>query len=233
MQQHYSVKQNHYGAWISSFLLLSILSVLPITTIAATPQQQLTQNKKETWAEFIQNHPKLSVEYQYPSLKQEQQKPVQIANSSGDDSTTTIKIPASTAIILRVTDSLSSKNATETSTVNFVVLSDVKVKDLVVIKAGTAAKAQVSVIDKAGYVGTAGKILISDFSTRSTDGTFIPLQGTISNQASSKVVISCALSLIVCPLFLLMKGKDAVVPAGTEKTVYTASDIEVKLPQVP
>lgn len=206
---------------------MSILSVLPITTIAATPQQQLTQNKKETWAEFIQNHPKLSVEYQYPSLKKQQQ-PVQIANTSSDEPT--IKIPASTAIILRVTDSLSSKNATEASTVNFIVLSDVKVKEVVVIKAGTTAKAQVSAIDKAGYVGTAGKILISDFSTRSIDGTFIPLQGTISNQASSKVVISCALSLIVCPLFLLMKGKDAVVPAGTEKTVYTASDIEVKLP---
>jgi hypothetical protein len=211
--------------WISSFLLLSILSAVPLTMIAATPSKTNSkQRQQETWAEFIQNHPKLTVEYRYPSL---QQKPIQIAND-GDEPT--IKIPASTAVVLRVTDSLSSKNATEASTVNFVVLSDVKVKETVVIKAGTTAKAQVSAIDKAGFVGTAGKILISDFSTRSTDGTFIPLQGTISDQASSKVVISCALSLIVCPLFLLMKGRDAVVPAGTEKTVYTASDIEVKLP---
>jgi hypothetical protein len=192
----------------------------------AAPSQSghQTVHKPETWAEFIEHHPKVSVEYRYPSLK-----PTKIANSSDEP---TIKLPAGTAVVLRAIESLSSQSLTEASTVTFRVLNDVKVNDVVIIKAGTKAQAQVSATDKAGFVGQSGKILISDFSTRSIDGTFIPLQGTVSNQASSRIVLSGVLSFFVCPLFLLMKGKEAVIPAGTEKTVFTAADVQVKTEQV-
>jgi hypothetical protein len=108
------------------------------------------------------------------------------------------------------------------------VLNDVKINDVVIIKAGTKAQAQVSAIDDAGFIGRSGKILISDFSTRAVDGGSIPLQGTVSSNASSRVVASLALSFFVCPLFLLMRGQEAIVPAGTEKTVFTAADVQVK-----
>lgn len=43
------------------------------------------------------------------------------------------------------------------------------------------------------------------------------------------MVISVVLSVLICPLFLLMKGDDAQVPAGITKTAYTVSDVYVKV----
>jgi hypothetical protein len=195
-------------------------------TIAASPQRDSQPlGKPQTWAKFIEQHPKVTVEYRYPSFN-----PIKIA-SNGDEQQSTVKLPAGTPVVLKVLTSLSSQTLTESSTVTFSVLNDVKVNDVILIKAGTKAQAQVSTINKAGLVGQSGKILISDFSTRTIDDTYVPLRGTVSSKANSRVVLSGVLSFIICPLFLLMRGKEAIIPAGTEKTVFTAADVELKMPQ--
>ena len=42
------------------------------------------------------------------------------------------------------------------------------------------------------------------------------------------MVLSIVLSVLICPLFLLMKGDEAQVLVGTTKTAYTVADVYVK-----
>jgi hypothetical protein len=48
-----------------------------------------------------------------------------------------------------------------------------------------------------------------------------------SQSGKDKVLLSGTLTVFICPAFLLMKGGQAVLPAGFEKTVYTNADVEV------
>lgn len=41
------------------------------------------------------------------------------------------------------------------------------------------------------------------------------------------MALSIVLSIIICPLFLLMKGGEATLPPNTTKTVYTVTDVYV------
>ena len=46
------------------------------------------------------------------------------------------------------------------------------------------------------------------------------------------MVLSIVLSAVICPLFLLMEGREAEVLAGTTKTVYTASDAYINTDKI-
>ncbi len=81
------------------------------------------------------------------------------------------------------------------------------------------------------YIGRSAKITINDFHTKGVDNSYIPLSTVIIEEPDDKMVLSIVLSVLLCPLFLLMKGKDAKIPAGTLKTIYTITDVYIK-PQV-
>ena len=49
----------------------------------------------------------------------------------------------------------------------------------------------------------------------------------LSSQGEDRMVLSIVLSVVICPLFLLMDGDTAMIPVGTTKTVYTVSDIYI------
>ena len=59
------------------------------------------------------------------------------------------------------------------------------------------------------------------------DNSYIPLSGSVSAKPDDKMVLSVCLGVLLCPLFLLMKGEDAQLQAGTQKTVYTVIPINV------
>ncbi len=180
----------------------------------------MLSDKRVSWQEFIEKHPNATVEYKYSESK----KLARIAASG-----LKAKLPAGSPVLIKITETVKASDATEGSTITFSVIQDVKIDNNIVVKAGSLGQAQVVAIEEPGRVGKAGKISITDFSVKAVDGTFIPLRGTISGKGSDKVVTSGLLAWVVCPLFLLMKGGDAIVPAGMEKTVYTAADAEVNV----
>ncbi|MDR1327267.1 MAG: hypothetical protein LBJ74_02535 [Heliobacteriaceae bacterium] len=166
--------------------------------------------------EFLQEFDEVTVKYEYPSLK------IAAANPYGT------VLPAGTPVVLRVMDTISSESLVTGSNVSFQIMQDVIVNDKVLIKSGAIANAQVSFAKRKNFAGNAGEITISDFSTRAVDGSFVPLTATINAQGNDKLVLSWGLGLFICPLFLLMKGDDGMIPAGTTKSVYTMADVSVK-----
>jgi len=202
---------------LASSLFLSSTG-LPAAIAASPPHHTVT------WQEFINNHPNPMVEYRYTKHQ-----PVRLVASNLANGSQKVRLSSGTPVIVKITEAINSGDATEGSSISFSVVQDVKVNDAVVIKAGSMGQAQITALEEAGRIGQSGKITITDFSVRAVDGSFIPLRGTITNKAADKMVTSGVLAWVICPLFLLMKGKEATIPAGLEKTTYTASDVDVTI----
>ena len=153
--------------------------------------------------------------------------PLTLAQPGTASVQSSIKIPNGTPVVLRLANEISSKTAMTGTQVDFRVVGDVKVNNTVVIKDGTIGHAQVASADKSGFIGSEGSIAISDFSVNAVDGARVPLAANLSQRGKDRQVLSIALGAFVCLPFFFLKGQDAIIPAGTEKTVYTASDVTV------
>lgn len=198
---------------IASFLLLAFYSVfsVPTTGIATT------STDTETLYDFIKNTKEITASYTYPSMK--------LAAAGAGKST----LAAHTPIIIRCTETISTRDIVSGGEVNFAVVNDVKdASGNILIKAGSLVTAQISFVKTKGMIGRSGEVTVTDFHTTAVDGTYVPLSGSVSARPDDKMTLSIVLSVLVCPLFLLLKGDDAQVPAGTTKTAYTISEVHIK-----
>lgn len=198
---------------ISSFLVVSFLALFSSPICAATPPK-----KSQNLYEFIKNTEEISAEYSYPSMK--------IASAAAGQ----VKLPAHTPIVIRCDETITTSNIVSGGTVKFSVVGDVRSNDgKILISAGTPVSATISFSSPRGMIGKSGTVTINDFHTNSVDGSYVPLSSSVTATPDDKMTLSIVLSVLVCPLFLLMKGDDAQVFAGTTKTAYTVSDVYVKV----
>lgn len=199
---------------IAVFLLISIISIFnnPLFATAQTTSENISLY------EFIKTTENIQASYNYPAMK--------ISTKATGKAT----LPAHTPIIIRCTETISTKDVVSGGTVNFAVVSDVKDNnDNILIKAGTPVTAEITFAKSKGMIGKSGEIIVNDFHTTAVDGTYIPLSGSVSARPDDKMTLSIVLSVLICPLFLLMKGKEAQVPAGTTKTAYTVTEVYIKV----
>ena len=198
---------------LASFLALSFMSlfVSPLSAGVAAQSDQMTLS------EFLKTTDKIEASYSYPSMR--------LSANSGGKST----LSAHTPIVIRCVDTITTKEIVSGGTVNFAVVADVKdANGNVLIKSGAPVTAQISFSKSKGMIGRSGEITVTDFSTTAVDGTYVPLSGSVSARPDDKMTMSIVLSVLICPLFLLMKGEEAVVPSGTQKTAYTVADVYIK-----
>lgn len=139
-----------------------------------------------------------------------------------------VTIPDGTEIDVVTTEELSSKTAAENDPVEFKVNEDVTVNGHVVISKGTIVKGIVSEAEKSGRMGRSGKLNIRVESTTAVDGQKVKLRAAKSGKGGDKTGTVIALSLLVSPLFLLKRGKDAKVKAGTKLKVFTDEEKKVQ-----
>ncbi|MBC8053944.1 MAG: hypothetical protein H7Y13_12835 [Sphingobacteriaceae bacterium] len=142
-----------------------------------------------------------------------------------------VTVIAGTSVALETASTISSSGITPGQIIDFKVKYDVKVGDKVVIAAGAPAKGQVLRAQKAKGLGKEGLIEVQLKSVKAVDGQDIPLgMGNVFQEGESKETLSIVLGVLVCILFLTMKGKDALVPAGYEANASVAitSTVEVK-----
>jgi len=170
----------------------------------------------ESLYDFLKSEDEIKASYEYPSMK--------IASSSEGK----VKLKAHTPITIRCDKEINTRDIVSGSEVKFSVLADVKdSNDMILIKAGSPVTAQISFARSKGMIGRSGEVTISDFHTVAVDGAYVPLSASVSAKAEDKTVLSIVLSVVICPLFLLLNGDDAQVSVGTTKTAYTVSDVYV------
>jgi hypothetical protein len=126
---------------------------------------------------------------------------------------------------------MSSKDAKVNDRVDFEVLEDVKVGNVLVIERGSLAIATVTEAHPKRRMGRSGNLQINIDYLRLASGDKVPLRavkgGNGGNHIAAMTGAMVATSLVffpAAPLFLFMHGKDITIPKGTEVTAYVAAD---------
>jgi len=149
-------------------------------------------------------------------------------------------LPDGTPVRLRTGRQLSSANEKPSESVDFEVVNDVRINDVIVVAHDSTAFGTVTVAKPRGRAGKAGKLDISVESLVAVTGERVPLRAAQQNTGDSQLgtmtagmVISGILFFPAAPLFLFVKGKDVIVPKGTEITAYVNGDTPLDQAKIP
>jgi PEGA domain len=136
-----------------------------------------------------------------------------------------------TPIKLRISRTISSADAQLNETVDFEVLEEVKVHDLVVVPRGGTAWGTVTEAQSKRRMGRGGKLNINIDNVRLVDGEKVALRavkdvkgGGHQGAITGAIVATSIIFFPAAPLFLLVHGKDITIPKGTEITAYVNAD---------
>jgi hypothetical protein len=139
------------------------------------------------------------------------------------------KIPDGTSLRLALTESLSSATNQVDNPVGFEVTEDVKVGDVVAFPKGSTALGHVVEAEPKRRMGRAGKLNFSVDHVKAPDGTNVRLRASSTRKGNDKTGTVIVGTVLLSPLFLIMRGKDVDIPKGTVFTAYVDGDREVAL----
>ena len=136
-------------------------------------------------------------------------------------------LPNNTPVEIQAVNNYNPDNLSAGDNITFTTVNNITLNGKTVIAKGSTVNATVKSTQKRKRIGKSAEITVGDFYTVSTKGTKVPLTGAISKKGKSRTGLSIALSILVFPLFLLMKGKNTSIGQGEQVTVYTANPISL------
>lgn len=140
-------------------------------------------------------------------------------------------LPADTDLKLRLAQTLSSANASVGDLVLFTVVDDVMQGDTVVLPHDARAMGHVTLAQSKKWAGRGGKLSVMVDYARLPDGRKLALTAQRNDKAgghtgamTGAMVASAVVFFPAAPLFLMMHGKEMVIPQGTVVDAFTAHD---------
>ncbi len=139
-----------------------------------------------------------------------------------------------TPVRLRITQTISSGTSKVNDKVDFEAIEDVRVNNLVVIPQGGIAIATVTEARTKKSFGRSGKLNVNIDYVRLSNGDKVSLRavkggtgGTRTGVMTGAVVATAIVFFPAAPLFFFIKGKNIIIPKGTEITAYVAADTPI------
>ncbi len=139
-----------------------------------------------------------------------------------------------TPLKLRLGRNLSSADSKIGETVDFEVLEDIKVGDVLLVARGGVALATVTEAVPKRRMARGGKLNVNIDSVRLVNGDKIALRaiketsgGGHTGAMTGGIVATSIVFFPAAPFFLFMHGKDVSIPKGTEITAYVNGEIRL------
>jgi hypothetical protein len=129
-----------------------------------------------------------------------------------------------TEVHLVTRDAISSETAKAGDRIELRVAQAVVVDGTIVIPEGAAATGEVTKARDNGLLGRSGKL---DIAITSIDagGRSVPVRGQKDKKGSSGTIGAVGAGVVFLPLAIVVKGKEAKIPAGTTVDVYVDRDV--------
>ena len=148
-------------------------------------------------------------------------------------------VPDGTEVDLKLAETISSARAMVGQRIRFTVAKDVVINGYVVIPVSALAIGTITKASPKKWAGRSGKLEMSLQDVTAIDGTKIDLSGFRGGSGDSHVgrmvtgiVITSIFTLGGASLFLLMHGKDLVIPEGSGATTFTIGIAKVASSQL-
>ena len=138
-----------------------------------------------------------------------------------------IRIPDATALRLSLSEPLSSATNEVDDPVRFEVTEDVKVGSFVAVPKGATAVGHVVEVDPKRRLGRAGKLNFTIDHVKAVDGTNVRLRASSMRKGDDKTGTVIVGTVLLSPLFLIMRGKDVNIAKGTAVVAYVDGDREI------
>ena len=139
-----------------------------------------------------------------------------------------------TPVKLRIGRTVSSADAHVGDTVDFEVLDEVRLSNLLIIPKGGVAWATVTEAQSKRRMARGGKLDMNIDSVRLVDGEKVALRavkevkgGGHTGAMTGAMVGTAIVFFPAAPLFLFMHGKDITIPKGTEITAYVNGNFPI------
>jgi hypothetical protein len=162
------------------------------------------------------------------------QNPPQAAQTDNTTKSPGLVLKEDTPVKLRIMQTISSGTSKLNDKVDFEVIEEVKVNDLVVISQGGMAIATVTEARTKKSFGRSGKLNVNIDYVRLSNGDKALLRAVKGGSGGSRtavmtgaVVATAIVFFPAAPLFFFIKGKNIIIPKGTEITAYVAADTAI------
>jgi hypothetical protein len=139
-----------------------------------------------------------------------------------------------TPVKLRLQRTISSADAQVNDQVDFDVLEETKVNDVLVIPKGSVALGTVTEAEPKRRMARGGKLNVNIDLVRLADGEKTALRavkdvkgGGHTGAMTGAIVATSIVFFPAAPFFLFMHGKDITIPKGTEITAYVSGDFNL------
>lgn len=141
-----------------------------------------------------------------------------------------VTLPGGTYIGLETAHELNSEFLIPGQSIDFFVKNDIQAEGKTVIKRGAIARGQVLRVQRAKGLGKEGFVEVEIKSVEAVDGSEVFLTGARMYEAGDdRQTLSIVLGVLVCILFLIMKGENAVIPAGYSVDGRIAQDVQINV----
>jgi len=147
----------------------------------------------------------------------------------GYSQSTKTKIEEGTIILLKSLSIISSNTTMDGESIDFFCAENVIVDNKIIIKKNSKVTGKVESLEKSRSLGKEGSLKIVFNYITAIDGQNIPISGVYNYvRGDNKSGNAVGLSFVFSPLFLFLKGKEAVIPIGSLIEVYTTKEIDIQ-----
>jgi hypothetical protein len=185
-------------------------------------------------APFAQGQDQANSKSQIPASTTQPAMPAQ--NQGSSISTKGFALEDSTPVKLRINRTISSADAHVGDTIDFEVLEEVLVNNILVVRKGGLAYATVTEAQAKRRMARGGKLDINIDYVRLIDDEKAALRavsevkgGGHTGAMTGGIVATSLVFFPAAPFFLFMHGKDISIPKGTEITAYVNGDMKLDL----
>lgn len=134
-----------------------------------------------------------------------------------------LTLPKGTSIKVQAVNDISSQNARQNMKVQFKVVEDILIEDVILIPANTNVEAVVTKVKKAGPWDKDGEIEVAFSEVAAKEGHSFPVTGKLHIKGDKpNILVRYSLGGV------LVKGKQAVIKAGTEAKLETKEDVKFR-----
>jgi hypothetical protein len=134
-------------------------------------------------------------------------------------------LPEGMRVELQTRDDISSKTARKGDRVELVVARPVAINGVTLIPAGAPAVGEITKASDNGLLGRSGKL---DIEVRevSANGRHVPVRGAQDAKGKSGTLGAVGAGVVFLPLAVVVKGREAKIPAGTKVDVYVDQTVQ-------
>lgn len=139
-----------------------------------------------------------------------------------------VTVPDGTEVTVRLLEAVSSETAQVEDAVLFEAVDDVVVDGVTVIARGARGKGTVLFAEKRKSFGRKGKLDFSIDVVEAVTGYNVRLRATRELRGRDMYGVAGVVTILTGPFGFFVKGKNIVVPAGTEYTIYIDGERSVE-----